>query len=133
MNAEATKRIISDMFIAFDESIGNPQLVLKDMSESGQWWVAGTTAMSGTKTKAQLIELMLNVGRAAEGGLKMIPRPDSWIIEGDKVAVEVDSAMKLKDGREYKNEYHFRIQMQDRKIVQVKEYLDTMCAAKIFG
>jgi ketosteroid isomerase-like protein len=133
VNPEATKRMISEMFLAFDNKIGDPPSVLKDMVDDGEWWVAGTTAVSGSMNKQQLMDLMRNVGSNAEGGLKLVPRADSWIIEGDKVAVEVDSEMKLKDGREYRNEYHFRIQMRNGKILQVKEYLDTMCAAKFFG
>ena len=133
MNAESTKSVITNMFRAFADRLDDPTVVLKDMAEDGEWWVAGSMSMSGSKTKAQLVELMRGVAGSVDGGLTMSPRPESWIIEGEKVAVEVDSRMKLKDGREYQNEYHFRIQMRGNQILQVKEYLDTIRAAEIFG
>ena len=47
------------------------------------------------------------------------------IAEGDDVAVEVESSGELKNGRSYRQQYHFLITVRDGKIASVREYLDT--------
>ena len=41
------------------------------LADSATWWVAGSFPLSGTKTKAQFLELFGGVGGATEGGLKL--------------------------------------------------------------
>ena len=47
---------------------------------------------------------------------------------GDRVAVEAESEGHHQNGRTYHNQYHFLFILRDGKIVQMKEYLDTMRA-----
>ncbi len=65
----------------------------------------------------------------ASGGLKITPT--AWICDGERVAVEADSHMKLQDGREYRNQYHFSIQLRDGKICRIREYMDTAHVAAL--
>ena len=48
-----------------------------------------------------------------------------------RVAVEAKSSADLKNGRKYRNEYHFLLECRDGKIASVKEYLDTQHAKEI--
>jgi ketosteroid isomerase-like protein len=131
MKADEVKQLINKTFTAFGEARWDqPEYVLQDMAEDGEWWVAGSTPLSGTLTKQQLMENLRRAGDIAAGGLQITPL--SWVIEGDRVAVEAQSYMKLKDGREYKNSYHFAIQIRNGKIHRVKEYMDTAHVLDIF-
>ncbi len=48
------------------------------------------------------------------------------IAEGERVAVEVESKGDLRNGRQYRQQYHFAITLRDGKITAVHEYLDTL-------
>ena len=52
----------------------------------------------------------------------------SCIAEADRVAVEVESAGDLKNGRRYRQQYHMLLTFKDGKISSVREYLDTQHA-----
>ncbi len=69
--------------------------------------------------------------QALEGGLKMTVV--SCMGEGDRVAVEVVSAGDLKNGRQYRQEYHMLLEFRDGKIKSVREYLDTQHANDIWA
>ncbi len=56
-------------------------------------------------------------------GLKMTVTGS--VAEGDHVAVEVESSGDLRNGRHYRQQYHFLISFRDGKIASVREYLDT--------
>ena len=64
------------------------------------------------------------------GGLHM--RVSSSIAEGDRVALEVTSSGDLKNGRRYRQEYHFLIEFRDGRICAVREYLDTQHAHDVW-
>jgi ketosteroid isomerase-like protein len=50
----------------------------------------------------------------------------SMIAEDNKVAAEVVSEGKHKNGKEYNNKYHFLFEIEQGKIISVKEYMDTL-------
>jgi ketosteroid isomerase-like protein len=56
----------------------------------------------------------------------------SAIAEGDQLAVEVESEGDLKNGRQYRQQYHFAMQFRDGKICAVREYLDTQHAYDVW-
>jgi ketosteroid isomerase-like protein len=51
--------------------------------------------------------------------------------EGDRVAVEAQAHAALKNGRIYRNTYHFLFIFRDGKICQAKEYNDTLHAREV--
>jgi ketosteroid isomerase-like protein len=55
------------------------------------------------------------------------------VAEGDKVAAEIRSHADLTDGRVYENQYHMLFIVRQGKIVEVKEYADTLLIASMFG
>jgi ketosteroid isomerase-like protein len=58
-----------------------------------------------------------------ENGLRMTVV--QAIAEGDDVAAEVESSGDLRNGRKYRQQYHFAIRIRGGKIAAVREYLDT--------
>lgn len=124
MSAEDNKKVVLGFFENMNS--GNGAAVLGAMSDSATWWVLGNFPLSGTKTKAQFAELIGDLGSKIDGALKVTPT--GITAEGDRVAVEAESYAKMKNGKVYKNNYHFLFIVRDAKVQQVKEYLDTMHA-----
>ena len=53
--------------------------------------------------------------------------------EDDRVSMTAESVGVTPDGRTYTNVYHYLFTFRDRKIVEVREYMDTQSAAEFFG
>ncbi len=92
-------------------------------------WTAGTMPFSGTSNKAQALEGM-------KGILGMFPKGLAFSItamtaEGERVAIEAESDGIHVSGKPYHNYYHFLMVVRDGKIVQFKEYMDTMHAGEV--
>jgi ketosteroid isomerase-like protein len=56
----------------------------------------------------------------------------SSIAEGNRVALEVVSSGDLKNGRQYRQEYHMLMEFRDGRISAVREYLDTQHAHDVW-
>lgn len=56
----------------------------------------------------------------------------SSVGEGDTVALEVTSSGDLKNGRQYRQEYHFVFEFRSGRIRAVREYLDTQHAHDVW-
>ncbi|MES2947375.1 MAG: nuclear transport factor 2 family protein [Pseudomonadota bacterium] len=107
---------------------------LGTMTEDATWWIPGKkehTPSAGLYAKDKIGRLFHRMVQALEGGLKMTVV--SCIGEGDRVAVEVASAGDLKNGRQYRQEYHMLLEFRDGKIQSVREYLDTQHANDIWA
>ena len=127
MSAEDNKIIVTEFLKLF--SAGDMDAALDMMADDGTWWVAGGFPLSGTKTKAEFVELLAGVGDAIEGPIKI--EPYAMTAEGDRVAVEARSSAEHVNGKSYRNEYHFLFVAKNGKLWRVKEYLDTMHANEV--
>jgi uncharacterized protein len=102
----------------------NDALALAEMyAEDGTHTVMGTTPISGTYTKQQML---------AAAGAIFAPFPKGKpakvvgiVAEGDTVAVEIDSPALHESGAMYHQQIHWVLKFRDGKLVQTKEYLDT--------
>jgi uncharacterized protein len=118
------KRIAAELFARFSAS--DIPGVLELMTDDVIWHIPGKpelTPAQGSFDKERLRKLFQRMLAQLESGLKMTVL--SSIAEGDQVAVEVESAGDLKNGRKYRQEYHFAIGFRDGKVSSVREYLDT--------
>ena len=131
MSRENIITAVTETFQAMSEGRWNDDsYILRHTTDDFEWWVLGTTSLSGTFRRKDVVEackMMINI---AKSGITITPR--SWIIEGDRAAVEAESYMKLNDGRGYRNQYHFAIEMREGKIRRIREYMDTIQADKYF-
>jgi hypothetical protein len=144
MQREDRVRTVQELFDAFGAGgWDDPEFILRNLADTARWWVAGSKAgafdsnspdrraVSGTMSKQQMCEHLRSMPKVTDGGLKIAPI--AWTVEGDRVAVEAISEMKLRDGRLYRNQYHFAIQFDGDKIVVIKSYMDTAHVLEIFG
>lgn len=107
---------------------------LDTMTDDATWWIAGKKERSpsaGLYPKEQISRLFKRMVNELESSLQMTVV--SCVAEGNCVALEVVSSGALKNGRQYRQEYHMLIKFKDEKIVSVKEYLDTQHANDIWA
>jgi len=55
------------------------------------------------------------------------------VAEGDQVVVEAQGESRTKDGKAYNNHYCIVLRLQDERIVEIREYMDTELTKAIFG
>ena len=116
------KQLVSQFFELF--SNGDIDTAFALVSDDASWWVPGDLPFSGTKTKAEYLQVVGAIQSGFPGGLKL--DATSMIAEGNKVAVEVASYGQHANGRTYENKYHFLITLEDGKMTEIKEYMDTL-------
>jgi ketosteroid isomerase-like protein len=105
--------------IAFVEAMARTGIDLSVVTDDAQWWVPGT----GWLSRAEFMRLVERFGARLDG-------PVTLTIEGvtaeeDRVAVEAQAHAPLKNGKIYRNTYHFLFIFRDGKICRAKEYNDT--------
>lgn len=126
MSMEDNKQIVRNYFEFINKKENQSAFDL--LSDDINWWILGSTKVSGTKDK-RLITL----------GFKMIQRAFEHIefilhdftAEENRVAVTAESKGKHSNGKEYNNHYHFLFTIENGKVIKVKEYLDTEHASWI--
>jgi len=121
MGIAENKALVERFWAAF--SAGRLDEALGLLGEDCTWWVAGTTALSKTYDKGEFATLLAGIAPLAPKGITVTPV--ALTAEGDRVAVEATSYAEFTNGRVYRNEYHFLMEVRDGRIVRVREYLDT--------
>lgn len=119
---QSNRELIQGFFDDF--SAGRTDEAFKKVAEDVSWWVPGNLPFSGTKTKAQYLQVVGRIRAGFPEGLAFTVK--SMIAEGDRVAAEVESLGKHVSGKTYNNHYHFLFTLRSGEIVGVKEYMDTL-------
>lgn len=103
------------------------------LCEDATFWTCGKPHLfpaAGRKSKSEMVAYMETPSPFDGGG---VSRFDTVIAEGDKVMVETFNSGKSFDGRSYDNTYIYLFTFRDGKILEVKEYLDTLAAMDFFA
>lgn len=132
MNTQDNKQVVREFCAHFKNAAVKD--LLDAMSEDATWWILGKPHLfsgAGTKSKADMERIWGNLFGHMKNGLEM--RVVGMVAEGDKVAAEIRSHADLTDGRVYENQYHMLFTLRQGKIVDVKEYADTILIANMFG
>jgi ketosteroid isomerase-like protein len=131
MSTERNKATAQRFFELFSASDIDGVLAL--MADDATWRIPGKkelTPTAGVYSKERIRRLFRRMIDNLTGGLRM--SLVSAIAEGDRVAVEATSSGDLKNGRLYRQEYHFIMEFRDGKISAVREYLDTQHAHDVW-
>jgi ketosteroid isomerase-like protein len=131
VNTEHNKATAQRFFDLFSASDLDGVMAL--MTDDATWRIPGRkelTPTAGVYTKERIGRLFRRMLDNLTGGLRMTVL--SSIAEGDRVALEVTSSGDLKNGRLYRQEYHFIMEFRDGKISAVREYLDTQHAHAVW-
>jgi uncharacterized protein (DUF924 family)/ketosteroid isomerase-like protein len=115
-------------------SAGDLPGALATLSDDATWWIPGDPARlptAGLYPKERIARLFQRMLAALDSkGLQM--RLVASVCEGNQVALEVESAGDLLNGRRYRQQYHLRLQFRDGLICSVREYLDTLHAHDVW-
>jgi uncharacterized protein len=119
--AEDNKAFVKKFFAAMNA--GDVDFIVQAYAENGQLQTMGNTLISGTFSREE-------IAASAGGIFDVFPNGISFTIidmiaDGDKVAVEATSEGEHVSGQTYSNEYHFLFEIQNGKLLRLKEYMDT--------
>ena len=131
MSTQGNKQVATDLFARFSSS--DIEGVLALMTDDVKWRVPGKpehSPVAGLYNKERLRRLFNRMLAQLTHGLRMSVL--GMVAEEDQVAVEVDSTGDLRNGRQYRQQYHFLIAFRDGKIASVHEYLDTQHAFEVW-
>ena len=132
MSIENNKQTVREYLAHFKNAAVTD--LLDAMSEDATWWILGKPHLfpgAGNKSKADMERIWGSLFGRMKDGLEMTVI--GIVAEGDKVAAEIRSHADLTDGRVYENQYHMLFTVRQGKIVEVKEYADTLLIANMFG
>jgi ketosteroid isomerase-like protein len=121
---EDNKQIATEFFSRF--SANDIEGALDTMADDATWWIAGrpaSTPVAGIQSKTRIARIFYRMIEQTTDGLRMTVK--NMTADGDRVALELESYGKLKNGRIYNQEYHTLMVIRDGKISAVREYLDT--------
>jgi len=113
-----------------------PAIVRTDAPPEAAPTVRLHAVSEAVEAAAGLVRTLDQVTEASRRVLELFPEGLEIKIKGmtaedDRVAIEAESHGRHKSGRTYHNVYHFLMRARDGKIVEWREYLDTMHAADV--
>jgi ketosteroid isomerase-like protein len=123
---DKNKKITKDFFEALN---AGSDKYLNFYTDNSIIWTAGNNAIGGTRTKEEVVSFAQNILTAFPKGIKF--NIMGMTAEEERVAVEISGEAIHASGQTYNNQYHFLLRIQDGKILELKEYMDTQLAAKI--
>ena len=96
------------------------------LSEDLNWWILGNIPVSGNYDKRKISLGLKMLHRSFEGFKFSIGQMTA---EENRVSVILESHAKRKsNGKAYNNHYHFLLSFHEDKIIDVKEFFDTVHA-----
>lgn len=130
MKSQENKRLMQEVFGELAQ--GNSQALVEVLADDVVWHVTGTTKFSRSyQGKETLLnDLVGPLFSELAGPLKMIP--DRFIAEDDYVVVECCGSVTTKTGRPYNNKYCLVCRLEDGKIKELTEYMDTNLVVTTF-
>lgn len=131
MNPEHNKATAREFFARFSASDIEGALAM--MTEDATWLIPGKPermSTAGQYSKERIRKLFYTMLKQLESGLQLTIK--SMVAEGDRLALEAESSGDLKNGRRYRQQYHFLIEFRDGRISAVREYLDTQHAHDVW-
>jgi ketosteroid isomerase-like protein len=127
MGKEENKKFAQTFLEAL--SRGDWQFVEDAYAEDVVIWTAGSMPFSGTHSKDGLSDVKAWLTGSFPEGLKFTVK--AMTAEGERVAIEAESYGKHISGKIYNNLYHFLMVIRDGKVIELKEYMDTMHANEV--
>jgi len=123
MSVAENKKLLETIFSQLAQ--GNPRPFVEAMADDFSWTVTGTTKWSKKYAGKAVVltELFGTLTSRMDGRIKTIA--DRFIAEDDHVVVEAHGSNTTKSGKPYNNRYCFVFRVNDGKLKEVTEYLDT--------
>ena len=130
MTTQENKRLMQKVFDELDR--GNSAALIDVLADDVAWHVTGTTKFSGTyRGKATLMNELV-VPLFSQLADQFVMTADRFIADDNYVVVEARGKATTKAGRSYNNKYCLVFRMEDGKIKEVTEYMDTQLVVTTF-
>jgi uncharacterized protein len=131
MKTEENRRLMQQIFAEL--ATGNSAALIEAFAEDVVWHITGTTKFSRSYSgkEALLNELVGPLFSQLEGPFKMTA--ERFIADDDYVAVECRGNVTTKMGTPYNNRYCMVFRLEDGKIKELTEYMDTQLVVTTFG
>ena len=130
MTTQENKRLMQQVFEELAR--GNSPALIEVLADDVEWLVTGTTKFSKTyRGKAALMNELLGP-LFSQLSDKFTMTADRFIADENYVVVECRGKTTTNTGRPYNNKYCFVFRMEDRKIKEVTEYMDTQLVVTTF-
>jgi ketosteroid isomerase-like protein len=131
MSTAANKQLMQQIFAELAK--GNSEALVAALADDVSWHVTGTTKFSKTyRGKETLMnELVGPLFSQFESQYKNFA--DRFIADDKYVVVECRGQATTKTGKPYNNKYCFVFRLEDGKIKEVTEYMDTQLVVTTFG
>jgi hypothetical protein len=128
-------RTNTDIVLSFFQLMnsGDPARMAKAvdlMADDATYWIPGDWPNAGTFAKAEVAAMVTGATDIFDGPLEIVIQ--GVTAEGERVAVEMESRGRFKDGRPYNNSYHWLFVVRDGRIRAIKEYTDTAYANRAY-
>ena len=130
MGAAENKQLVQDPVAAL--SAADSDKFFGNLADNIRWTIIGTTKYSHTYTgKADIADRLFTPLAEQLDGL-ITNTVLNTIVEGDYVVLQAQGKSQMKTGKPYNNTYCMVMQLQDSKIQQITEYLDTELVTAAF-
>ena len=123
VSAAENKQLMQDIFSELAK--GNRQPFRDAMADDFCWTIAGSTAWSGTYRGKQTVLTDLFAPLFAQFADEYTNAADRFIAEDDHVVVQCRGRVTTKSGTPYNNTYCYVCRLDDGKLRELTEYLDT--------
>lgn len=112
---------------------GDPTHFTALFSEDLEWRVMGSSAWSKHLKGLEAVEPDLVGPLFARIDGPYLTTAETILADGDRVVVLAKGNAKTHEGKRYDNDYAFVFRMEGGKIVEVREYMDTILADAALG
>ncbi len=111
---------------------GDLAAVADSFAEDATWWLHGTLPLAGVKRgRAAIVEFLSSAGTLYQAGTQTFAFGDVTA-EGDRAVLEwTVQAVATATGQPYDNAYCGVFRVREGRIVEVREYLDSLHAAQV--
>jgi len=123
MSAAGNKRLFEDIFAGL--AVGDAKLFLDSLADDFCWTITGTTPWSKTYRGKQAVRTELLRPLFAQFADRYTNTMQRIIAEGDLVVVECRGRVTTKCGKPYNNTYCWVCRVEDGKLKELTEYMDT--------
>lgn len=131
MGARENKQFMQDVYSELAKGVGAP--FLERMADDVRWTNMGTTAWSGTYEGKETIRKQLLGPLMAKFARPYRVTAHRFIAEDDLVVVESRGDGLTKEGKAYNNVYCIVFRLEDGKVKEITEYLDTELVRTVLG
>jgi uncharacterized protein len=129
MSIDENKQIARNLFE--NMSSLKTEAMLDAIAEDVRWFVLGGTYFGETLNKEQLRKSLRSVVIGVPNGFNL--KISRVIAEGDNVVVEAEGKAQTAGNKTYHNKYVWVLTIRNGKVVEGREFMDTMHVLETFG